>query len=137
MKSLCCILVILGILIFSPALANAECPLTGNIYSIELNNVTYELSNFNCTFGPGCQANCDLWYGNFDTGPLYHEQLPFVCWQNGDITIAGIPCTLNNEGNLDCLIIDTTNYHCQKFGNKTWCFPEEVDSFQFIMDGTR
>jgi hypothetical protein len=115
-------------------LADDRCPLTGNVYILGEGDNQFELSGFDCTFGPGCEADCDLWYGNFDTGPVYHEILPFSCETNGDVVIAGLPCTLNSQGNLECLLVDTTGYHCQKFGAKTWCFSEWPDEFKFTRE---
>ena len=112
-----------------------RCPLTGSAYTLEADDVSYELSGFECTFGPGCQADCDLWHGNFETGPLYHEILPFNCRQSGDITItvagADIPCALNSDGNLECLTVNTADYHCVDLGDKTWCFPTDPQRLLF------
>jgi len=116
------------------AFADDRCPLTGNAYTLVVDGLSCELSGFDCTFGPGCQANCDLWYGNFEVGPLYHTILPFNCQQNGDITIANIPCSLNSEGNLECLAVNTADYHCVDLGGKTWCFPEEPGKLQFDLE---
>jgi hypothetical protein len=108
--------------------AENRCPLTGNTYTFELESSQFELSGFDCTFGPGCEATCDLWYGNFETGPLYHERLPFVCYKDGSVILTvdkiEMPCALNAEGDLECLIVDVSNYECYDLGNKTWCIPE-------------
>lgn len=108
-----------------------RCPLTGNTYTLEANGLSYELSGFECTFGPGCQADCDLWHGNFETGPKYHTIWPFNCHPSGDITIANLPCALNSDGNLECLAVNTANYHCVDLGDKTWCVPLGSELLQF------
>ena len=122
----------LGLTTFT--VADTRCPLTGNAYTLEVDGISYELSGFDCTFGPGCLAKCELWYGNFDIGPTYLIRLPFNCQQNGDITIANIPCSLNSEGNLECLAVNTADYHCVHLGNKTWCFPEKPEKLQFDLE---
>lgn len=125
-KVLFLIVLTLGFFLGSNAVALEDrCLLTGNVYVFEAGDIEFELSGFVCTFGPGCSANCDLWWGNFDTGPLYHARLPFSCFDNGDALIAGIPCGLTSSGNLECLLIDSANYKCQKVGTRTWCVPEE------------
>lgn len=111
----------LGIAVFT--LAEERCPLTGNTYSFTVDDTTFELSGFDCTFGPGCEANCDLWHGDFNTGPLYHERLPFICKQDGSVIINGIPCALDSSGNLECLLVDTSDYTCHQLGDRTWCVP--------------
>lgn len=118
---------------FSAFAGEDRCPLTGNTYTLTLDaaEISYELSGFECTFGPGCQADCDLWFGNFETGPLYHTILPFNCRQSGDITIADVPCALNSEGNLECLAVNTADYHCVQLGDKTWCFPTDPQKLLF------
>jgi hypothetical protein len=113
------LVVCLGAAVFT--LADDRCPLTGNTYSFEVDDTRYELSGFDCTFGPGCEADCDLWYGDFDTGPLYHAILPFQCDLDGSVIINGIPCGLTSGGNLECLLVDTLEYKCYRVGNKTWC----------------
>jgi hypothetical protein len=115
-----------------------RCPLTGNAYVFEVDDIRYELSGFVCTFGPGCEAKCDLWFGNFETGPLYHERLPFVCKPGGDVTITvdemKIPCALNSRGDLECLAVDVSGYTCVRLGTKTWCLPERPGEFQFDLE---
>ena len=121
------------------AFAGDRCPLTGNAYTLEADGLSFELSGFECIYGPGCLANCDLWYGNFETGPKYYESLPFNCQQNGDITITIVtddadfvfPCALNSEGNLECLAVNTADYHCVDLGDKTWCVPLGSELLQF------
>lgn len=80
------------------------CPLVGQSYRFDTLDISYELSGFACEVGPGCRGTCDLWYGNFEAGPLYRYSLEFSC-QKGDIFISGISCKLNNKGNLVCKII--------------------------------
>ena len=115
-----------------------RCPLTGNTYTFEAEGVQYELSGFICTFGPGCQADCDLWYGTVPDGPFYHASLPFSCEENGDVIITvdqiRIPCALNSQGDLECLIIDVSGYICVRLGTKTWCLPEKPGEFQFDLE---
>ena len=123
------LVVCLGAAVFT--VAEDRCPLTGNTYVFSIEDIDFELSGFDCTFGPGCEADCDFWYGNFDTGPLYHARLPFVCKTNGDVIIAGLPCTLNAQGNLECLVVDISGFHCIQLGSKTWCLPEKPGKFQF------
>lgn len=122
------LVVCLGAAVFT--LADDRCPLTGNIYSFEVEDVRYELSGFNCTFGPGCVADCDLWYGDFDIGPLYHVTLPFQCELDGSVIIdlvfdeiylGSLVCGLTCGENLKCLFVDTSDYTCYKLGNRTWC----------------
>ena len=122
----------LGIAVFT--LAEDRCPLTGNIYSFEVEDTKFELSGFDCTFGPGCLADCDLWYGDFDIGPLYHVRLPFQCESDGSVIIdvvfdevflCNLLCGLTSNENLECLIVDISNYTCHRLGNKTWCVPGE------------
>lgn len=126
-KRMFAIAMILGFIWGALAFAQDErCPLTGNVYVFEAGDIEFELSGFECTFGPGCQAVCDLWHGNFDTGPLYHARLPFICEESGDVLIANIPFGLTAAGNLECLPFVTTNYKCQKIGTKTWCVPKET-----------
>lgn len=107
--------------------ADNGCPLTGYTYFLELDEVQYELSGFDCTFGPGCCADCDLWYGDFDTGPLYHERLPFRCYSDGSVTIDvwdyDIICGPTSEGDLECILVDSLVYKCYKLGSRTWCVP--------------
>jgi len=122
------------VLISGLAFADSGCPLTGNTYIFDAGDIQYELSGFVCTFGPGCRAECDLWYGNFDTGPLYHERLSFACEPGGDIIIAGIPCALNSQGNLECLTVDISRYTCVRLGTKMWCLPEKPGEFQFDLN---
>jgi hypothetical protein len=124
--------IVLSVATFS--LADNGCPLTGNTYSFEVEDVKYELSGFNCTFGPGCCSNCDLWYGDFDTGPLYHAVFPFQCYTDGSVTIAGLPCALTAGGNLECLIVDTSDYTCYEIGNQTWCVPEDGVVLDFTQE---
>ncbi|MBE9592724.1 MAG: hypothetical protein IMF19_04520 [Proteobacteria bacterium] len=125
------ITIFLGLSLITLSLADDRYPLTGNTYVLELGDVAYELSGFECTFGPGCQADCDLWHGDFDTGPLYHSRLPFSCEESGDVIIAGIPCALDSQGNLECLAVDVSGYTCIKLGTKTWCLPGKPGEFQF------
>ena len=106
------------------------CPLVGNVYRYESKDMSIELSDFECEVGPGCEGACSLWYGNFDSGPLYHDSLPFSCTRNG-ITILGLPCDIDSKGNLECLIALIDNYHCYKVGAKTYCFPKEKKVLQF------
>lgn len=120
---------IIGFILGTYAFAvDNRCPLTGNTYTFELEDLQFELSGFECTFGPGCEATCDLWYGNFEIGPKYHECLPFVCNQDGSVMLTvdkiKMPCALNTKGNLECLILDVSNYECYDLGNRTWCVPE-------------
>lgn len=131
MKKLFVVAMILGFVWGAYAFADDRCPLTGNTYIFEAEDIQYELSGFECTFGPGCEADCDLWYGNFDTGPLYHIRLPFVCRENGDVNIAGLPCALTIDGDLECLCRDVSSYTCQKVGTRTYCSPEETAVLQF------
>lgn len=115
----------LTLLVTAPTFADDRCPLAGNTYTFEVGDVKYELSGFDCTFGPGCHATCDLWYGDFDTGPLYHAVFPFQCYTDGSVTIAGLPCALTAGGDLECLIVDTSDYTCHALGDHTWCVPED------------
>jgi hypothetical protein len=108
-----------------------RCPLTGNTYVFEVDDVRFELSGFVCTFGPGCEAKCDLWWGNFQRGPLYHTVLPFNCKQNGEVLIAGCPCVLTEGGDLECLLIDTTGFECYTSGNTRWCFSNKIPELIF------
>lgn len=136
MNKVLCSLFLSMLLMVSWAFAGgSRCPLEGNTYVFLVDDVPYaELSGFECTFGPGCEAECDLWWGDFDVGPLYHAQLPFVCEESGDIVIAGFPCALNSEGSLECLAVDTTGYSCITIGEKTWCLPQKPDEFQFDLE---
>lgn len=124
------LIICLGTTVFT--IADDRCPLTGNTYSFEVDDTKFELSGFDCTFGPGCLADCDLWYGDFDTGPLYHVRLPFQCELDGSVIIdvvfdevflCNLLCGLTPNGNLECLIVDVSNYTCRRLGNKTWCVP--------------
>jgi hypothetical protein len=126
-------LMFLGLSVFALA-DDSRCLLTGNTYSFEVDNVKYELSGFDCTFGPGCQAECDLWYGDFATGPLYHEVLPFHCYTDGSVMIAGLPCGLTLNGDLECLIVNTSDYTCYVLGDRTWCVPEDGVAINFEQD---
>ena len=123
----------LGAAVFT--VAEDRCPLTGNTYVFSVEDIDFELSGFDCTFGPGCEAECDLWCGNFDTGPLYHLRLPFVCTPDGDIILTldqiKIPCALNSQGNLVCLTSDISGFHCVRLGTKIWCLPEKPGELQF------
>ena len=141
MKKILSLLVIsfLGLLLvlFVSKAISAEnrCPLTGNTYVFSIEDIDFELSGFDCTFGPGCEAKCDLWCGNFDTGPLYHLRLPFVCTPDGGIILTldqvKIPCALNSQGNLVCLTSDISGFHCVRLGTKIWCLPEKPGELQF------
>lgn len=132
MKKLFAVVMILGFIWGAYAFADdGRCPLTGNTYVLEVEDVRFELSGFVCIFGPGCQAECDLWWGNFDTGPIYHARLPFNCETTGDVIIAGLPCALTSDGDLECLFIDVSNYTCQKIGTKTYCLQEEIAVLRF------
>jgi len=130
MKRTLALILFIGFFWALPVFADDRCPLTGNTYIYD----QYELSGFDCTFGPGCSADCDLWYGNFETGPLYHMVLPFSCSQDATAIIANFPCSLNLNGDLECLMVDTFNYHCIKLGNKTWCFPKEPETLLFLKE---
>jgi len=128
----------LSLFVVTSGLALADdnrCPLTGNTYVFSMEGTDFELSGFECTFGPGCEAICDLWFGNFDTGPLYHERLPFVCTPEGNVAITvnktKIPCALNAKGNLECLINDVSGFYCVRLGERVWCLPELPYEFQF------
>lgn len=118
--------------------ADDRCPLTGYTYTFEVDDVKYELSGFDCTFGPGCIAECDLWYGDFDTGPLYHEVLPFQCYTDGSVTISiltyDLICGLTLSGDLECILVDALNYTCYKLGSKTWCIPGDGAAINFEQD---
>ena len=121
----------LGVSLSVLAFADDRCPLTGNTYVFEVEDIRFELSGFVCTFGPGCHADFDLLYGTLPDGPFYHTRLPFSCWENGDAIIAGLPCALNSQGNLECLTADVSGYTCMRLGTKTWCLPEKPGEFQF------
>lgn len=138
MKLLCATLMIVFFLFGGLGNADDRCPLTDNTYVFIAGDIQFELSGFDCTFGPGCQADCDLWYGNFDTGPIYHERLPFTCAVDGSVVLTirqiEIPCALNSQGNLECLTADIAEYHCVSLGEKIWCFSEEPGQFKFIQE---
>ena len=134
MKKIFALTLIIGLFWVLPMFADSRCPLTGNTYFLDTEDIRYELSGFNCTFGPGCSADCDLWYGNFETGPLYHMTFPFSYLQDDTAIIANLPCSLDLNGDLECLMVDTSNYHCIKLGNKTWCFPEEPETLLFLKE---
>lgn len=141
MKNFLALLTVTTLLVLTVSFGIAEdtrCPLTGHAYTFEVDDLQFELSGFDCIFGPGCEATCDLWYGNFETGPLYHAILPFVCSTDGNVVLTveqkEIPCALNFEGNLECLMIDVSGYSCLKLGNKTWCVPESGVIFNFEQD---
>lgn len=121
-------------LLFLPAqatFANDRCPLTGNVYVFQIDDTSFELSGFECTFGPGCSSNCDLWYGNFDTGPRYYAILPFSCEQNGNAVIAGCPCALTENGDLKCLLTDISGYHRYELGGTVYYVPDKTNTFTF------
>ena len=132
MKKVFALALVIGFFWALPLFADGRCPLTENGYFLDIEDTRYELSGFDCTFGPGCQADCDLWYGIFETGPLYHMILPFSCSQDDTAIIAGCPCSLNLDGDLECLAVDTSSYYCVELGNKTWCFPEEPEMLLFL-----
>jgi hypothetical protein len=139
-KAVFAVTMILGLLWGTYAFAaENRCPLTGNTYTFGLEGSQFELSGFDCTFGPGCEATCDLWYGDFETGPKYYMSLPFVCYQDGSVILTvdkiKMPCALNAEGDLECLIVDVSNYECYDLGNKTWCIPFESEKLQFELEG--
>jgi len=130
MKKVFAVALVVGFFWALPLFADGRCPLTGNEYFLDIEDTRYELSGFDCVFGPGCSADCDLWYGDFEVGPLYHVVLPFSC-SHETATIAGLPCALNLNGDLECLAVDTSDYHCVELGDKTWCFPCEPEIFLF------
>jgi len=115
----------------------ARCLLTGNTYLFVDGDISYELSGFDCTFGPGCQSLCDLWYGDFVDGPKERIQLPFVC-ESGDVRLTvghvEIACTLTAIGDLTCLTADVSGYRCIQLGEKTWCVPEDAQPFTFTLE---
>lgn len=121
-----------------PEETSARCPLIGNTYSFKIDAETWELSGFECTFGPGCQSECDLWHGNFKVGPKYYLSLPFVCETDGNVILTvdkmKLPCATNSRGNLECLIADISGYHCIELGGKTWCLPVKSEIFEFILE---
>jgi hypothetical protein len=139
MKHLLCI--VLAFVFLSWGVAGAEdnrCPLTGNTYVFSVDGVDFELSGFDCIFGPGCEATCDLWFGNFEIGPKYYMSLPFVCEPTGDVRITidqiELPCALNAQGNLECFIVDVSGYVCSRLGSKFWCLPEKPGECLFILE---
>ena len=129
-KMLFTMIVLLLTAFISVSMADERCFLEGNTYVLTIEDVSYELSGFECTFGPGCSSDCDLWYGDFDSGPLWHVVLPFSC-NGGTVVIAGVPCELTDEGNLKCLMVDTSSYHCYKISGGTYCLPSEAAMVQF------
>lgn len=139
MKKLIVLLVTVFLGLSLLALAEeARCPLTGNTYVLVTDDGNFELSGFDCTFGPGCEANCDCWYGDFEFGPLYHARLPFTCEPSGDMILTinkiNIPCALNSEGNLECFTSDITGYVCTQLGEKIWCLPKMPGELQFDLE---
>ena len=135
MRAFCTVLVVAILLFGGLSWADNWCPLTGNTYLLEADDITWKLSSFECIFGPGCQAECDLWYGNFEFGPVHYKPLPFVCESDGDVLITidkiKIPCALNSQGDLECLTVDVSGYRCTQLGGKTWCFPVQSEMFKF------
>jgi len=114
----------------SPNIDGEVCPLEGKVFSTSINGTEYQLSNFECGFGPGCGGACDLWYGNFKFGPIYHYSagLPFLC-RNGSIEIAGCPCAFDGD-TLKCLIVPD-NFKCIKIGTRTWCVEKGTPMLDF------
>lgn len=139
MKQLSIFLVVFFLFLGGLAVAEERCPLTGNSYVFSMEGADFELSGFDCTFGPGCEATCDLWYGNFEEGPKYYKSLPFVCETTGDLRLTidqvEIPCALNSQGDLECFSADISGYVCARLGSKVWCLPEKPDEFLFKAEG--
>lgn len=133
MRKISILLLLAFIFILCPSwlLASEVCPLEGKVFSTSINGTEYQLSNFECGFGPGCGGSCILWYGNFESGPIFHYPagLPFLCSHDGSIMIAGWPCAI--EGNtLKCLLIPG-NYECIKIGTKSWCVEKGTSILDF------
>ena len=125
-------IVFLSILFVSAAVAEDRCFLVGNTYDVVVDEVKIaELSGFKCTFGPGCSSNFDYWWGDFDSGPLWHTEFPFTCDEDGSAVIAGLPCMQTPEGALRILTVDTSGYWCVLFGGKIWCVPGDAEPMTF------
>ncbi|MBE9571684.1 MAG: hypothetical protein IMF11_13735 [Proteobacteria bacterium] len=138
MKHLLCIILALVFLSWGNVGAvDTRCPLTGNTYVFSMDGVDFELSGIECTFGPGCEATADLWYG-IETGPKYYLPVPFVCEPTGDIRITvgeiELPCALNSKRDLECFTTDISGYVCTRLGSKMWCLPEKPGEFVFTLE---
>jgi hypothetical protein len=120
---LCCLLLLPAQVV----VADDRCALEGHSYSFDIGDTSFVLSGIECTFGPGCSGDCDLWYGNFDTGPLDYMALPFVCWGTTAV-IANLPCALTANGHLKCLLTDISGYHRYELGGTIYYVPDKADT---------
>ena len=121
--------------------AGQRCPIEGSSFNFipEGNNITYELTDFDCSFGPGCCGTCSFWYGDFKLGPINRIPLDFSCRIPRDaspdaasILIANLPCyTDANVTKLFCIPINMKDYHKVKVLNKIFFLPKDVNVIQF------
>ena len=113
--------------------AGQGCPIEGNSFNFipKGSNITYELTDFDCAFGPGCCGVCSLWYGDFKIGPVKRIPLEFSCIKQ-EITIANLPCYMDsNATKLFCIPINMKDYHKVKVLNKIFFLPKDVNVIQF------
>ena len=137
---------LLGLMCFlaTPVFAGGRCPIEGQsfIFTSQGSNDSYELTDFNCSFGPGCGGVCSLWYGNFKTGPLQMVPLDFSCYIPKDaspdmasIFIANLPCFVDaNVTSLTCIPINVKDYKQISISGKLFWVPKEVVPISFSID---
>ena len=132
--------IFVSLFLVSSCYAGQGCPLKGNSYIITPSGgVSYELTDFGCDFGPGCEGYCSLWYGDFERGPLQRIPLDFSCIAPEDaspdsvaITIATIPCFLDaNNTRLTCIPISMDNYREVHLSNRTFIVPKDTKLIRF------
>ena len=113
--------------------AGQRCPIEGSSFNLtpKGSDITYELTDFDCSFGPGCCGVCSLWYGDFKLGPVKRIPLEFSCTERG-ILIANLPCYMDaNATKLFCIPINMKNYHKVNILDKVFFLPKDVNVIQF------
>lgn len=133
----------IAILLFvvSSSFASQRCPLEGHSFILTppKSSISYELTDFDCSFGPGCNGSCSLWYGDFKLGPLHRIPLDFSCSiprdaspDEASIFIYHLPCFLDaNSTSLSCLPISMDDYHAIKISGKVFYVPKDVNIIKF------
>ena len=129
------------LLVVSSSLAGQRCPLMGHsfIFTPPKSSISYELTDFDCSFGPGCEGYCSLWYGDFNLGPLHRIPLDFSCYIPKDaspdaasISIANIPFFVDsNVTSLTCIPINLKDYHEIHVAGKTFIVPKAIKPITF------
>ena len=121
--------------------AGQRCPIEGMSFNLmpKGSNITYELTDFDCSFGPGCCGTCSFWYGDFQLGPINRIPLDFSCRipkdaspDEASILIANLPCYVDaNATKLFCIPINMKDYHKVKVLNKVFFIPKDINVIQF------